>query len=278
MGVGWVSLLVLACRQPEIPVGATLQDGQVLVGAISTPTLRLDGALGAVDVPLDAVGLLVPVEGTTLGQSHGNVDVWLRNGSELKGRWADPALAMDLEVGRTSVGVEVPTDDLQALQLRGSEAWPDRPVYRVVTTHGDDFLVDPESTQVHLENALGSFAPYLAECRSIGPVGATSGDWRVELQTGTVLVGKVTEKALTFALPMGPAQVEVPLDALVSMSQGGWVEDQTMAPPLAAATPADALESARGLYRTAEEPQAAKPALSSSDGWFDNRRMYDAKH
>ncbi|MEQ1564671.1 MAG: hypothetical protein ABMA64_03450, partial [Myxococcota bacterium] len=210
---------LVGCRFGDaVPVGATLQDGQVLVGEISTATLQLDGALGEIEIPLDDVGLLVPVEGATVGDSHGNVDVWLRNGSELRGRWADPELDMAITVGGGAVAVGVPTDDLQALQLRGAEDWSSGPVYRVRTTHGDDFLVDPESTQVHLENPLGSFAPFLSECASIGPVGSPDGDWRVVLNTGTVLVGQVGEDALTFALPLGPEEVVVPLRSLVSLS------------------------------------------------------------
>ena len=44
------------------------------------------------------VGEVVPVEGDELAASGGYVNVWLRNGSELTGRWADPELDMALAV------------------------------------------------------------------------------------------------------------------------------------------------------------------------------------
>jgi hypothetical protein len=266
---------LVACGGAPIPVGATLSEGQVLVGAVATPTLTLAGALGEIVVPLDDVGMLAPVEGATLGESHGNVVLWLKNGSELRGRWTEPDLDMTLRVGGRDVDVVVPTDRLQTLQLRGSEQWPDDGLFRVRTTHGDDFLVDPATTLLHLKNDLGAFEITLAECASVAPVGATDGSWRLVLHTGTVLVGAMEEDAVTFALPMGPERVEVPLASLVSLNRSVWSDHAG-----AKVAYGDAAEP------TPPHPQASAPApsrpvqggLRSDEGWFANDRMYEAKH
>ncbi|MBW2254464.1 MAG: hypothetical protein JRI25_07690 [Deltaproteobacteria bacterium] len=226
--------------------------------------------MGILHIPLDDIGVVLPVESTRLADSNGYVTVWLRNGSELRGQWADPELEIGVEVGGEVVGVELPMDPLQAIQTQGTEIWPDHDVYRVRTTHGDDFLVDPDRTQIVLENDLGVFAPFLSECLSAAPMGPSSGDWRIELDTGTVLVGPLADDALVFALPMGPESVAVPLELFVSMEREYWAP---------VPTPADKLFYGSGVS-SADEPARprATPALSSEDGWFDYRGQWEAKH
>lgn len=259
----WVALV--ACGGGEqIPVGVSLRDGQVIVGDVTTDTLRLEGVFGTVDVPLDDVGMVVPVEAATLGQSHDQVTVWLRNGSELRGRWTEPELAMGVAVGGKRVGVDLPTDDIGAIQLRGGEEWPGADLYRVRTTHGDDVLVDPASTRIELENDLGTFAPYLSECLRVGPVGDPSGPWRIELATGTVLVGPLRQEHLHLELPAGPGQVDLPLSALVAIDRSVWTTPSYATP----------------VSSSPVEPSPARArqgSLSEAEGWFRNDRLIDAK-
>ena len=206
----------------DASVRATLSDGQVMYGSLRTATLSLEGGMGTLEIPLADVGEVVPVEGGELGESGGYVNVWLRNGSELAGKWHDPELTMGILVGGDEVKVDLPAGDLARMQTQGGEVWPDAAVYRVSTSHGDDFLVDAASSQLVLSNDLGTFSPFLSECRSARPLGDPDGEWRIELETGTVLVGELADDELTLALPMGPGEVTVPLAILVAMEQQDW--------------------------------------------------------
>ncbi len=221
-------------KVPETPVRATLGDGQVLMGAISTKTLQLKSGSGDLDVPLADVGEVVPSTGGKLGEADGRVDVWLKNGSELRGTWAEPKLAMSIRVGGNDVPVDLPMNDLSRFQLQGAARWPGGPIYRMRTRFGDDFLVDPSKTHLVIVNDLGTFQPLLSECQSVAPVGDPEGPWRVQLQTGTVLLGKLADDKVTVALPMGPSEVSVPLAQFVSLKVESW---QPVAPPIALAAP-----------------------------------------
>lgn len=250
------ALLLLAACDPSAgtSVRATLADGQVMLGDVYTETLRLEGGLGALEIPLADVGEVVPVEGGELARANGHVNVWLRNGSELRGRWAEPELAMGIAVGGERVAVELPMDRLQRFQLQGGEVWPQGRVYRVRTTHGDDFLVDPARTRLVIDNDFGTFAPFLAECASAYPVGAPDGDWRVELATGTVLVGRLRDEAIELALPLGPETVRVPLAAFVALDVQDWGR-----PP------------SGGEHRSPASGDGAAPAASPAPAeWFEN--------
>jgi hypothetical protein len=260
-------LLLVACARPTTPVGASLADGQVLVGDVATPVLALEGALGAVDIPLDDVGMIAPVEGLTLGDSHGNVVVWLRNGSELRGVWQQPELALSVRLGGRDVPIDVPTERLLALQLRGEEQWPSDGLYRVRTTHGDDFLVDPATTRLHVKNDLGDFQILLAECATVGPLAAPDGDWRLALHTGTVLVGRMSDANVRFSLPLGPRHVDVPLTSIVSLQRSVWAPGGDK----------DEGEQAAPTVQIAPS-RPVRGGLGRADGWFENERLYDAKH
>ena len=260
-------LLALACSQPallETPVRATLEDGQILIGAVSTETLRLEGGFGEVDIPLADVGEVLPVEGGALSGSGDHVTVWLRNGSELRGRWADPELGMNIEVGGGSVPVDLPMTQLLRFQLMDGLVWPEGEVLQVRTEWGDDFLVDAEKTRIEFENELGVFAPFLSECASVEPL--DDGSWRVQLDTGTVLIGDMTTDTISFALPMGPETIEVPLERIVSMDQQAWgsYEDNwaysSMAPTEQMVLPS-AAQGAGGAPRLRSNP---------TDIWFEN--------
>ncbi len=204
------------------PIRATLVDEQVLYGTLRTEILVLDGGLGKMEIPLSHIGEVLPVEGGQLENSDGHVKIWLRNGSELVGRWDNPELGMGIDVGGEQVKVDLPVGDLERVQTQGDELWPEGLVYRVRTTHGDDFLVDAEASRVVMENDLGVFSPFLSECRSVRPIEDPDGEWRIELDSGTVLIGNLADDELTLALPLGPDQVVVPLAILDSMEQQSW--------------------------------------------------------
>jgi hypothetical protein len=268
----WVLLLVAGCSTSSTPLGVTLQDGQVMVGEVTTASLRLSGVFGEVDVPLSDVGVILPVEAATLGESHGQVTVWLRNGSEFRGKWENPELGLSVSAGGESIPVDLPTDQVQGIQLRGGEEWPDGSLYRIRTTHGDDVLVDPAETRISVKNALGTFAPFLSECARVGPIGDPRGDWRLELRSGTVLVGPLTQDHLVLALPSGPETLEVPLGELVAIDQqiwsGGGKSDYFASTPSAAQNAAEAQPL---------PPTSGRQGLGSAEGWFDNSRLKDAK-
>jgi len=247
-------------------VRTTLDDGQVLVGRVHTEVLLLEGGLGLLEIPLDDVGEVVPVEGEELASSGGFVNVWLRNGSELRGRWAEPELQMGLEMGGEEVAVDLPVAELVRIQTQGAESWAHDDVFRVRTTHGDDFLVDGQSTRVALENELGVFAPFLDECASISPYGDPGGEWTVSLLNGTVLKGEMVEDELSFALTLGPEEVVVPLDLFVSLERQYWDYPLTPRPAPVHASPVTA----------APEEQWAAPPRQQGD-WFVSDRFVEVK-
>jgi hypothetical protein len=212
----------LGAKRHKYQVRATLEDGQVLYGDVRTSRLSLSGPLGDLKIPLEDIGEVVPVEGGQVGDSQGHVRVWLRDGSELTGQWMDPEVAMGIRVGKEDVRVDLPPEKLNRLQTQGGEVWPGGTVYRVRTVHGDDFLVDARTSRFTLINDLGSFSPALSDCISVRPVDDPEEDWRVELGTGTVLIGRMQGNQLTLAMPLGPDEVTVPLASFQSMEQQTW--------------------------------------------------------
>ena len=203
-------------------VRVTMDDGQVLYGDVRTARVSLHSTLGELKIPLSDIGEVLPVEGDQLEDSEDHVRIWLRDGSELVGKWNEPELAMTIDVGKESVRIDVPTDDLGRLQTQGGEVWPRGAVYRVRTVHGDDFLVDARDSRFTMVNELGTFSPTLADCVTIRPLGDPEGDWRIELATGTVLIGALDGNQLTLAMPMGPESVTLPLASFASMEQQSW--------------------------------------------------------
>lgn len=288
--------------QAETPVRATLGDGQVLMGEVSTKILLLKSSVGLVEIPLEDVGEVVPASGSNLGESEGRVDVWLRNGSELRGTWAEPELAMHINVGGQSVPINLPMNDLLRFQLQGGTHWPAGPVYRMQTTQGDDFLVDPSRTHLVVVNELGTFEPSLAECQYVAPVGDPKGLWRIQLQTGTVLLGHLQDNQVTVALPLGPEELSVPLDQFVSLRLERWAPtgqrvatsvipetDQAypmtppayMPPEMGYAANAEAVVVESSRHRPAARLDAAPaPVIDASVGeeaWFDSSDLAASK-
>jgi hypothetical protein len=195
-------------------------------------------------------------------------------------------------VGGRAVTVDLPMNELARFQLQGGARWPGGPVYRMRTAWGDDFLVDPSKTTLVVENHLGTFAPKLSECRSLAPVADPTGDWRIELMTGTVLIGQLQDDAVTVALPMGPKEVTVPLASFVSLRVESWEAPQRVA---AVATPAAVYaesmpvglaaapaheKSSRGAPASRRAEHAATGVAADAttdDGWFDNAALEASK-
>ncbi len=246
------------------PVRATLADGQILMGEVQTRSLSLISGSGTLEIPLADVGEVVPATGGQLGEAEGRVNVWLRNGSELRGTWADPKLAMSIQVGGAEVPLDLPMNDLARFQLQGNARWPGGPVYRMKTRFGDDFLVDPSKTQLILQNELGTFAPMLSECAYVAPVDDPQGLWRVQLQTGTVLLGHLKDDKVTVALPMGPTEVSVPLDSFVSLKIERWSPVATRTPM--SGSPVQAYE--QQASGTGSGVMAGLP-VDASTGYYD---------
>ncbi|MCB9795268.1 MAG: hypothetical protein H6741_21405 [Alphaproteobacteria bacterium] len=267
-------VLMLACapEAPEHAVRVTLDDGQILLGDITTDTLLLESGLGELSIPLDDIGEVEPVEGGALGGSGDHVTVWLRDGSELRGRWKEPELAMAIQVGGGPVPVELPTAQLERLQTQGGEVWPEGDVFRVTTLYGDDFVVDPGETHLTLVNDLGRFSPSLSEIASLIPLDGAEGDWEIQLYTGTVLIGPLEGDHVSLRLQMGPEAVDVPLDALAAIERQSWSPGYYAAPIAAE----EAQEAETGDLPL--QQMAAPPApRSSPSGWFDNSMMRQSK-
>ncbi len=266
-----LDLLAIFAKNPhvETAVRATLADGQVLMGDVRTRVLRLATGAGLVEVPLADVGEVVPAAREGLQVSEGVVNVWLRNGSELRGTWSDPALAMGIKVGGGVMPVDLPMNELTRFQLHSREAWPAGPVYRMKTTWGDDLLVDPTKTHLVVQNQLGTFAPSLAECRSLHPITDPEGDWRIELATGTVLIGKLQDKSVAVSLPMGPDEFTVPLANFVSLTLESWSTPTVpVTLPLAREVRDDRMTVEAAPRLQPRQPQSATGQDESGD-WFD---------
>lgn len=281
--------LAVGCSKADgQPVRVTLADGQTMSGEVQTETLRLVGALGTLDIPFADVGEVVPVQSGALGASNGYVTVWLRNGTELVGRWENPELAVGIEAGGEVVAANLPMDRLMRFQTRAGELWPAGEAYRVRTVSGDDLIVDASQSKVVLENELGTFSPYLAECRSVHTTGI-SGQWKVDLLNGTTLIGTVAENQILFAMPLGPDHVAVPLEQLTWMERVSFgtpvgLLDEVPSPPRVQQSPNwfGSVPAVGGDDRNAipemaaPTPTVTRPMEQRAD-WFDSSGLRAAK-
>lgn len=283
----WLAIVMVpalgsACGHVDdgAPIRASLADGQILSGDLMTEVLVLESSVGTLQIPLEDVGEVVPTEAAQLGTAEGKVTVWLRDGSEFVGTWANPEMLVAIDVGGSKVEVDLPMERLARLQTRAGELWPEGTAYRVGTIFGDDFIVDPEHTRLVMENDLGTFAPFLSECASARPVGDAAGDWRIELTNGTVLVGPLNDDAITFALANGPEEITVPLTSF-SWMERVWFADHVATD---ARTPIEQDGSGSRGFLGGEASRSPAPAASpttpppvSPDGWFRNDRLREVK-
>ena len=203
-------------------VRASLDDGQVLHGYVSTTNVQLRTEMGTLPVPIGDIGEIEPIEGTQLADAHNHIKLWLRNGSELVGEWANPELQFNIRIDEDLVAVDLPMDALERFQLEEGDRWPAQNSFVVKTSYGDDIIIDSSETHFTLTNHLGTFTPTLAECKSLRPLGEHTGNWQVELHNGTILIGALSEKSIEFALPLGPDTITVPLDHITHLERRTW--------------------------------------------------------
>lgn len=212
-------LLLAGCQSAGPEVLVTLDDGQKLVGSLTTRTFALETGMGTLAFDSAIAGELGPVEGGTVEQSERMVRLWLRNGSEFVGRWQRPAVEVELDLGEKPRTIQVPIAKLQRLQFRGAAIWADDAVFRVVTRDGDDFFVDVTRTRLAFTSDLGEFDPYLAEIDRLEPLDAKKTQWRITLGTGTVFNGTLRQTQLDLRLAVGPEAVTLPLAAVKQMDK-----------------------------------------------------------
>ena len=252
--LGLILLFNVACSNdgPMIEtsaVRASLDDGQILHGYVSTTMVQLRTNMGTLAVPIGDVGEIEPIEGQHLSDSHNHIKIWLRNGSELVGEWANPELQFNIDVGNTLVAVDLPMDEMERFQLEDGDKWPAQNSFMVKTVFGDDIIIDSALTTFTLKNHLGTFTPTLAECKSLRPIGDHTGDWQVELHNGTVLIGPLSETSIEFALPLGPESITVSLEHITELERQRWGDED--------------------YYQYQQKP--------SKDGWFDKGRYRSLK-
>lgn len=219
-----LSALLTGCFSSGVEpstVRVSLAQDQALVGEVHRGALTLDSPLGSLSLPMASIGEVEPVEGEDLAGSGDHVRVWLRDGSELVGRWAEPELEVQTRIGGGELAIAVPMSGVRRLQLTGTADVPEDGTFRVQTAFGDDVFIDAAETVLPLRTELGDLRPLLSEVQTLAQEDGT-GTWRVTLRTGTALVGTVATDALDLQLRIGPPSIQVPLDDLVSIERMSW--------------------------------------------------------
>lgn len=238
-------------------VHVQLNDGQVLVGRMTTPQFSLKTAFGTMRFDADEAGELGPLEGDDMQQAGNLIRLWLRNGSEFVGGWENPVVEMALSVGGREIPVEVPIDKLERLRFRGQPVYTDRPLYRVLTRSGDDFFVDAGTSRIHFDGELGSFSPFLAEIASLEKLDSDDNLWSVRLKNGTRLHSRIQADGVALHPAMGPGEVTLSWKLVARLEPASM---RAPAAPLAAA----------------KAQQAAAPATSYYDNSMQRRLKEDA--
>ena len=198
MACGLSSCGMLNQQAAQSDVHVMLNDGQVIVGELTTPIFTLKTELGTLKFDTDEAGELGPLEGNDMKQSDKLVRLWLKNGSEFVGGWQKASVEMSLRIGDKDISIDVPIDKLKRLRFKGDPVWSDKPLYRVVTRSGDDFFVEADSSQIHFTSELGSFSPYLAEISSLVQLDGEENKWQVQLKNGSRLNAEIKNSGLVF--------------------------------------------------------------------------------
>ncbi len=241
----------------------TLNDGQLLVGRLSTRHIRLKTSIGEFEIDTFDAGELGMVEGKNIKQSDNMIRLWLRNGSEFVGRWEKPSVEVQIWMGGDDVTIQVPMSKVMRLQFRGAAVWPTQAVFRIQTQQGDDFFVDVTKTQMKFGNEMGSFSPFLSEIRQLSPVDIEKKQWRIQLENGTVFIAALQQDELQLELDMGPKKISLPLSAIKQMNRQTLVRPQSRVRPqkqvqsLGHEIPAES-----GFYSNIQQ-KASKKAASS---------------
>lgn len=248
---GLAGCAVTTGGRPQVHV--QLNDGQVLVGELTTRGFTLKTDFGDLRFSADDAGEIGPLEGGDMQQSDELIKLWLRNGSEFVGGWQKPVVHMLLSVGGREVSVDVSIDKLARLQFMGRPAWPERAVFRVLTHRGDDFYVDAATSRVRLDSEIGELAPFLSEISSLTRR-AAGGDetdnadnaWRVVLKNGSIIHASMQPDGLDLRPAMGPDEIQVAWTAISRM------------------------ELARTAAHRQAEAEAVPVAADSRSGYYDN--------
>jgi hypothetical protein len=259
--LGGLVMILGACAAPAAlgpRVHVELNDGQVLVGEMSTPALSLKTQFGAIAFDAAQAGELGPLEGGDIREAGSLIRLWLRNGSEFVGEWQAPVVRMALRVGGAAVPVDVPIQKLARLRFLGQPVWHDRPVFRLLTHAGDDFYVDAERSRVRLKTEVGAMEPFLDEIARLEPRGQEENAWQVVLKSGSVLFAEIDKDGLDLRPVLGPEKLTVAWSAIRRL-------EQVAAPALAAAAqagspPVQAAESAAYYDNAAQRAHKASEA------------------
>jgi hypothetical protein len=220
----------LKSGQLKHQVHVLLNDGQVLVGEMTTPTFTLKTQLGTLKFDSEDAGELGPLEGKDMQQSDNLVRLWLRNGSEFVGSWEHPAVQVEVEVGGDAVAVDVPIAKVKRLRFKGGPEWSDKPLYRVLTSAGDDFFVDASASRIHFQGELGIFSPFLSEISRLERLGEDADGWGISLKNGSRLHGGVHQDGVELEPTMGPDKVKLDWKLVARMEPASMHAPKLAAP------------------------------------------------
>ena len=217
-----VLFLLTGCattKQMSAKVRVQLSDGQVLVGALTTPAFALGTDFGKLNFRADDAGELSPLEGEDVERAGSFVRLWLRDGSEFVGEWHEADVKMEIQVGGKAMGVQVPISKLKRLRFQGRPVWADAGRYRVRTRRGDDFFVDPKRSRLKFVSDLGTFSPLLSEIEQLDRDPAGGDSWKVQLKTGTRIHGHIAEDGFDLHPVLGPERLTLTADLVERVEQ-----------------------------------------------------------
>ncbi len=208
-----VGCLVMGCAgmasQTRPQVHVQLNDGQVLVGGMTTEMFRLKTEFGMLDFTTEDAGELGPLEGADMQQAGNLIKLWLRNGSEFVGAWERPAVEVAISIGGKDVTIDVPIDKIKRMRFRGDAEYTEKPLYRVLTSSGDDFFVDASASKIHFKGELGEFSPFLEEIAGLERNNGDDNEWQIRLKNGTTLHAGIQQDGVELSPAMGPERVKL---------------------------------------------------------------------
>jgi len=208
-----VGCLMTGCAgmasQTRPQVHVQLNDGQVLVGGMTTEMFRLKTEFGMLDFSTEVAGEMGPLEGKDMKQAGNLIRLWLRNGSEFIGSWDRPVVEVALSIGGKDVKIDVPIDKIKRMRFRGEAEYTEKPLYRVLTSSGDDFFVDASASKIHFKGELGEFSPFLEEIASLERGDGDDNEWSIRLKNGTTLHAGIQQDGVELTPAMGPEKVKL---------------------------------------------------------------------
>ena len=208
-----VGCLMMGCAgmasQTRPQVHVQLNDGQVLVGGMTTEMFRLKTEFGMLDFTTEDAGEMGPLEGKDMQQAGNLIRLWLRNGSEFIGAWERPSVEVAINIGGQDVPIDVPIEKIKRMRFRGDAEYTEKPLYRVVTSSGDDFFVDASVSKIHFKGELGSFSPFLAEIARLERANGDDNEWSIQLKNGTTLHAGIQQDGVELSPAMGPEKVKL---------------------------------------------------------------------